>query len=250
MGSIEVFPRRRGRAPPLPQAWRSTPLPGAAAIRVREARIEDFASLRSLHRRLDPPWPACSLKQLENRLHVFPAGQWVAESDGHVVGAASSLVVQWDDYGADHTWRGITGDGSFSTHDSSGRTLYGAELLVEPSRRGYAIARALVQARRKLCRQANLRRTMAAVPLVGYAASGETISPELFAMRVVWGDLTQASMRLHIALGFQYCGVLRGYLPEHEATHGHAALMAWINPMYAPPEPPAFEESERLRKCA
>jgi GNAT superfamily N-acetyltransferase len=174
----------------------------------------------------------------------------VAVCDGQVVGAASSLVVQWDDYGVDHTWRSITGDGYFTTHDPRGRTLYGADITVDASRRGFSVGRALLQSRRRLCRRLNLRRIIATARLPGYAAARETMSPELYAMRVIWGDIPDASMRFQMAQGFQYCGILRAYQPEDAESCGYAALLAWLNPLHTPSGPPAFEESERPRKCA
>ena len=49
-----------------------------------------------------------------------PQGQLVAESEGRVVGAGSSLIVQWNDYAVDHTWKGVTGDGHFDDPRSPG----------------------------------------------------------------------------------------------------------------------------------
>lgn len=248
MGSVEAFPRRRGST--VAEAWRASPLPGGGAIKVRGTRLADYAAVRALQRHASPYLAPWGLKQLESQLAAFPQGQMVAVCDGQVVGTAASLVVQWDDYGLDHTWKSITGDGYFTTHDSRGRTLYGADITVDESRRGFGIARALFQARRRLCRRLNLRRIIATARLPGYAAAREAMSPDLYAMRVIWGDIADASMRFQMAQGFQYCGILRGYQPEDEESCGYAALLAWLNPLYAPPGPPAFEEAERQRKCA
>jgi len=44
----------------------------------------------------------------------------------------------------------------------------------------------------------------------------------------------------------------RGYAvrPQIVTYLGVAALLAWLNPLYAPPGPPAFEQAQRQRKCA
>ena len=248
MGSIEVFPRQRSR--PAPEAWRTTPLPGTGLIKVRGTRLEDCAAIRALQRQSSPYTAPWSLKQLESQLGAFAQGQMVAVCDGLVVGAASSLVVQWDDYGVDPTWKSITGEGYFTTHDPRGRTLYGADITVAESGRGFATGRALFQSRRRLCRRLNLRRIIATARLPGLSSAHEATTPERYAMRVIGGDIPDASMRFLMAHGFQYCGILRAYQPEDEESCGHAALLAWLNPLYAPPRPPAFEESERQRKCA
>jgi GNAT superfamily N-acetyltransferase len=249
MGSIEAFPRP-ARVRTLADAWRVAPIPGSGVVRARPARLEDFAAIRALQRLAAPHAAPCSLRQLESRLLAFPEGQMVAVCDGQVVGAASNLVVPWDDRGIDHTWRGVTADGYFTTHDPRAQTLYGAELFVDSSRRGFSAGRTLHQARRRLCRRLNLRRIIATARLPGFAAVREVLTPELYVMRVIWGDIPDAAMRFQMAQGFQYCGILRGYLPEDHDSCGYAALMAWLNPLHAPPGPPAFENSERPRKCA
>ena len=249
MGSIQVFPRRPGvRA--LPDSWRALPLANDAPVRVRETRLEDYAAVRALQRVAAPQRPAFSLKQLESQIQVFPRGQMVAVSGGDLVGASCALIIRWNDFGAERTHHALTGDGFLGPHDESGLTLFGAELVADASPRGLAAARALSQARRRLCRRLNLRRVLTPVLLDGYAAVRTTVTPEAFAMRVLCGDLAHLPMRQLMAHGFQFCGVLRDYWPEDTASAGHAALFAWINPLYAPPRPPAFEESERTRKCA
>lgn len=252
MGSIiEVFPRGKdfGRRQRSAGAWRSEPVPGSGTVEVRPTRLEDCAAIRALQREARPAVPAWTLKQLESQRHAFPEGQLVAEYDGEVVGALGMLVVKWDEYAHENTWKGITGDGYFSTHDTAGRTLYVADAVVDLTRRGSGVARALFQAQRRLCRKLNLRRIISAVPLSGYAAMRDEMSPELYVRRVICGDIANARVRSHTGQGFQYCGVVEGYQPEDLDAGGHAALMVWLNPLYSPAEPPANVESER-RKCA
>lgn len=249
MGSVQVFPRAQG-AGTIADVWRAGPIPGSGLIKVRETRLEDYAAVRALQRVAAPYMPSWTLKQLESQRHAFREGQMVAVCEGQVVGVASSLVVHWDDYGAQPTWRGITAEGYFTTHDPNGRTLYGADLVVDSSRRGFGVGRALFQSRRRLCRRLNLKRIIAAARLPGYRAARETMTAEQYAMRVIWGDIVDPAMRFLMAQGFQYCGILHDYLPEDEDSGGHAALLAWLNPLYAPPEPSATAQAQRPRKCA
>jgi GNAT superfamily N-acetyltransferase len=252
LGSIiEVFPGThdaRGRQR-VTDAWRTAPT-GNGAVKVRAARLEDYAAIRALQRQAHPTIAAWTLKQLESQRHAFPEGQLVAETDGVVVGAASSLVVQWDDYVLDHTWRSVTGDGYFTTHDTAGRTLYGAEVVVNLSRRGAGVGRALYQAQRRLCRKLNLRRIISAARLPGYHAVKGSMSPELYAQRVIWGDIEDAVLRFQMSQGFQYCGIIADYLPQDAESCGNAALIVWLNPLFSPTEPPARVATERPRKCA
>jgi GNAT superfamily N-acetyltransferase len=248
LGSIEVFPRKPHAGAAF-DAWRTAPLRGSGPIRVRAARLEDFAAIRALQRVSQPAVPPMSLKQFESRRAIFPEGQWVAECDGEMVGASSALVVQWDDYALDNTWRSITGDGFFCTHDMRGRTLYGTDTWIDAARRGFGAGRALHQARRKLCRKLNLRRMIASAALPGYGALRDTMTPELYAQRVIWGEIDEPTLRFQMAQGYHYCGILKDYLPDDVDSGGHAALMVCLNPLHAPPRPPAFE-TQRPRKCA
>lgn len=245
MGSIQLFPRRGPVT--IADVWRVAPVPGAGAIRVRPARVEDFAAVRALEREAHTGAQPFTLRQFESRRQVFPEGQWVAECDGVIAGAGSSMIVGWESYPEEPSWAALTGEGTFLTHDPHGRTLFAFDMVADFSRRGFGIARALHLARRRLCRRLNLRRIAAALPLPGYRA--DAMPPELYAKRAIWGEIDEPVLRFHLAQGFQYCGILRDFLPS--AQHpGHAALVAWLNPLYAPPGPTASIASERARKCA
>ncbi len=242
MGSIiEVFPRNdAGRPLRRNIALGTEPVSATGAPKVRATRLVDYAAIRALQREAHPRGAGFTLQQLESRRRAFPDGQLVAERDGQIVGAASALVVQWDDYALHPTWKAVTGDGYFSTHDTVGLTLYGADVVIDIGRHGAGAGRALFQAQRRLCRKLNLRRIISAVHLGAYHEHRDEMSPELYAQRVIWGDLFDPQLRLHLAHGFQYCGILRDYHPEDLESHGNAALVVWLNPFHTPDEPPAL----------
>lgn len=214
---------------------------------MREARFGDYAAVRSLEQRASLATPPATQRQFESRLHGFGAGQLVATCEGQVAGFASAVLVDWDALGAEpRTWSLATGDGGFTTHDPRARTLYGAELAVEASQRGVAAARALIQAYRRLVRRLDARRLVMTPAFPEPEGIARRMSPEERAMRIAWGDATAAEWRFLMAQGFQLCGVLRDFHGEGR----HAGLLAWVNPLHAPPRPPANEESESPRKCA
>jgi GNAT superfamily N-acetyltransferase len=245
LGSIQLFPGKS--AATLADVWRVAPVPGSGPVKVRAARVEDYAAVRALERQPHSGAPAPTLRQFEARRQVFAEGQWVAECGGVIVGAASSMIVAWDGYPAQESWKAITADGTFATHDPHSHTLFGSDLVADASRRGFGVGRALNLARRRLCRRWNLRRIAYALPLPGHAEMAEEMPPDLYAKRVVWGEIDEPLLRFHIAQGFQYCGILPDFLP---GEGGPAALVAWLNPLYAPPGPSAFAASQRARKCA
>ena len=248
MGSVQQFPGRQSSGN-LADVWRLAAA-GSEQARVRNTRREDYAAIRAVQRESSPHVPPWSLRQLESQVHSFPEGQFVSVADGQVRGAAASLVVGWRDYGLAHTWRALTAEGMFATHQPAGDTLYCAALVTDTSRRGFSVARALVQAQRRLCRRMNLPRIVCTSRIAGYAERADEMSPEDYARRVVWGEVEDASLRFALAQGFQFCGVVRDYMPEDAESRGHAALLAWLNPLHAPPQPPASIASERRRRVA
>lgn len=204
---------------------------------VRHTRSEDIKPLIELQKRVYPtiqPWREnLLLKQLD----TFPQGQIVAEIDGELVGAASSLVVLWDQWEVEHTWKDITARGSFNTHNSEGRTLYGAEVFVHPELRGAGIGHALYRARRRICRKLNLKRIIACGRLPGYHHHADHISALFYAQKVVWGDLIDPVLSFQLREGFNFCGTVEGYLPDDQDSQGHASLIVWLNPYFNPKKP-------------
>ena len=206
-------------------------------MHLRNLVERDIDRIIELQRLVYPDMPAYRREHLAMQLDAFPHGQFVVEGEGRIVGASSSLVVLWDDYGLDHTWKSVTGEGTFSTHNMQGRTLYGAEVCVDPTIRKRGIGHLIYQARRRLCRDMNLKRIIAAGRLPGYRKHAQEMSAELYAQKVVWGDLYDPVLRFQIGEGFQYCGVIPGYLPSDRDSLGHAALIVWLNPRYNPNKP-------------
>lgn len=250
MGSIRPFPGKPSVGT-LADVWRLGAREGADPLRVRATLPGDYAAIRAVQRETSPHVPPWSLRQLEAQVAAFPEGQMVVLEEGRVAGASAALVVPWEEYGAEHTWREITGDGLFGTHDlSRGDTLYCSATVADTSRRGFGIVRSLQQAQRKLCRRLNLARLVTTARLEGYAARAPGMDPEHYAMRVVWGEIDHPVLRFRLSQGFQYCGVLRGYMPEDSESAGHAALLVWLNPLHARPNPPASIVSERRRRVA
>jgi GNAT superfamily N-acetyltransferase len=205
--------------------------------RVRQTRPEDFPALIELQARVYPSIPAWSRRTLREQLEIFPQGQIVAETEDGVVGCASSMIVLWDDWAESHSWKEITGAGTFENHNPDGKTLYGAEVFVAPELRGGGVGHLLYEARRTLCRAMNLKRIIACGRLPGYHEHAHEMSAEFYAQKVVWGDLRDMVLSFQIKEGFSYCGVVEDYLPEDKESCGHASIIAWLNPDYDPTRP-------------
>ena len=203
-------------------------------VTVRNTRIEDYESIAELQMKVYPgirPWTS---EQIESHIKMFEEGQFVAEYDGRIVGTSSSFIILWDEYGIDHNWREVTGYGKFSTHNPEGKTLYGAEVCVDPSYQKKGIGHALYTARRNLCKRLNLKRIIAAGRLPNYYIYSDEMSPELYAMKVIWGDIYDPVLRFQIGEGFQFCGIVENYLHGDKESLEFASLIVWINKDYNP----------------
>lgn len=206
-------------------------------ISIRELLPEDFPAIHRISTKIYPDSPAWSDAQLASHLDVFPQGQLVAETDDEVVGMAASLIVLWDDYSIDTSWREFTASGYFTNHDPErGRTLYGAEIMVHPDRQGKGIGKALYEARRDLCSRLGLLRIRAGARLAGYHRYAVAMTPEMYTEKVVKGELSDPTLSFQLGRGFEVLGVARDYLRHDPQSFGHAAVIEWINPAVAKPE--------------
>lgn len=213
---------------------------------VRHMQTADLPKVKEIQDRVYPGIGGWRMEQLESQLRVFPQGQVVACLGEEVVGAASSLIIKWDDYGALHSYGEVTARGFFTTHDPSGRTLYGAEVFAEPEARRRGIGRALYQARRRICRAMNLRRIMSCGRMPSYHLLADKMPPEEYAARVVWGDLDDPVLLFQLREGFLWCGVVRDYMPSDSESCGHASIIVWRNDRYRADRPTTIPESPIL----
>jgi len=213
---------------------------------VRNTSIADIGPLIALQKRIYPSIPPWREELLLQQLEIFPQGQFVAEIDGEIVGAASSLVVSWDEWQAKHTWKEVTDRGSFDTHNLQGRTLYAAEVFVHPNRRGSGIGHALYRERRILCRKLNLKRIIACGRLPGYHLYADKMPAQLYAQKVVWGDIRDPVLSFQLKEGYDFCGTVSGYIPEDVESQGYAALIVWLNPSYNAKKPSLITQGDVL----
>ncbi|MEO8202417.1 MAG: GNAT family N-acetyltransferase [Betaproteobacteria bacterium] len=214
----------------------------AELIVVRHTTHADIPHIVDIQSRVYAGVGVWDREHLEQQLDAFPQGQVVACLGSRVVGAASSLIIRWDDWGVWHSWDEVTGKGTFSTHSPGGRTLYGAEVFADPAMRRLGIGAKLYGARRRICRAFNLRRVMACGRMPNYHTYASRYSPEEYAMRVIWGDVEDPVLLFQLREGFHYCGINRGYLPWDDDSLGNATVIVWLNKHFKPGRPDAVIE--------
>jgi hypothetical protein len=108
------------------------------------------------------------------------------------------------------------------------------------------LGHALYEGRRKICKKLNLRRIIACGRLPGYHAVSQQMSVELYAKKILWGDLIDPVLSFQLREGFRYCGIMSDYLPEDRESCGYASLIVWINPDYDPGQPTALQRAAHI----
>ncbi len=190
---------------------------------LKESMIQAYASLGGQY------WKEESLKKL---IQKFPDGQIVIVRDGQVVGCALSIIVDYEKFGDDHSYRDITGNFSFETHDPKGDTLYGIEVFVHPEFRGLRLARRLYDARKLVCERFNLKMIIAGGRLPNYHNMASSLTPREYIEKVKSRELHDPTLSFQLANDFQVKKVIRNYLPEDAESMGYATLLIWHNIYY------------------
>lgn len=204
----------------------------SATITIRPMVPADREQIVEMGRLVYPRDTAYTVEHFNSMLRVFPQGQLVAVDDAtqHVVGYALSLIVNWDDYQVHGNWDSFTDAGYFTNHDpGNGRTLYGADIVVHPDTRGQGVGRLIYKARFDLCRELGLLRIRAGARLRGYHRYAKTMSPQDYTIRVIRGELKDATLSFQIKQGFRVIAVAENYLSADPESRGHAAVIEWMN---------------------
>ena len=225
--------------------------PATDRVYVRNTEPRDFDSIADLCRRVypaDKPWTP---EQLGSHLRVFPEGQFVAidrEADG-VVGMCAGLIVRWDRYDAFDSWEDFTAGGMFTNHDPEhGRTLYGAEVIVDPTLQGHGIGGKLYAARRELIERRDLLRIRGGARLRSYHRYASRMSAADYVVKVVHGLIDDQTLSFQLHEGFHVLAVVPHYLRQDPEPLGYAALIEWLNPRLIEPHHVADRPTQFLHK--
>jgi ribosomal protein S18 acetylase RimI-like enzyme len=210
------------------------PSDASEQVRVRNTLPRDFTAIGDLCRRVYPETPPWNPEQLASHLRVFPEGQFVAVfgPQERVVGMNASLIVHWDDYQTLDCWQEFTADGMFTNHDPRhGHTLYGAEIIVDPTLQHHGVGGKLYAARRGLAERLQLRRIRGGGRLRDYHLYACQMSASEYVVAVVHGLLADHTLSFQLHEGFHVLAVVPHYLTDDPESLGFAAVIEWINPL-------------------
>ncbi len=114
----------------------------------KEAMIASYSSMPNTY------WQET---QIDALLKKFPDGQVVIKINNKIAGGALSIIIDYNKFEAQHTYRQITGQFTFNTHTATGDTLYGIDVFIRPEFRGLRLGRRLYEYRKELCEKLNLK---------------------------------------------------------------------------------------------
>jgi predicted amidohydrolase/GNAT superfamily N-acetyltransferase len=200
----------------------------------RTAERSDFNELIDLSRICFPDTEPWSYEMLDSQFRNFREGMQVIVYEGRVVGSATSLIVNWDDYDDDHTWKEVCDNGYITNHDEDGDTLYGIEVMVHPDYQGLKIGRRLYEMRRQLCVDRNLSRILIGGRLPNYYNYSQKFGIRAYVKRVIDKKIKDPVLTFQLSQGFTIQRIIKDYLPDDHDSEGYATLLEWINLDYVP----------------
>lgn len=200
-------------------------------VAVRNTHPDDIPAIVELCATVYRDAPPYTERQLRSHLQIFPEGQFVAVEDetSRVVGMAASLIVLWDDYDIDTSWRDMTDGGMFTNYDPTGHTLYGAEVMVHPEMQRRGVGRKIYAARKELTRRLNLKRIRAGARLRGYHRYASELTADEYVRKVVKREIADPTLSFQLKAGFRVIAVVSGYLQHDPESLGYAAVIEWLN---------------------
>ena len=147
-------------------------------------------------------------------MELFDAGQFVALDGDTVIGAATTLRLDFDFNHIDHTFAEIIQGGWLTSHEPQGAWLYGADISVRPDYRGRGVATDLYAARQEVVWRLALKGQVTAGMMPGFSAVKHKMSAEQYYQAVVAGQIKDPTLSMQMNTGFEPRALLTNYISD------------------------------------
>jgi len=216
---------------------------------LQKLSVDDYQQLLNAMKAAYPNWQGSywSLDAIRNLIEQFGEGQFVVKVNGVVVGCALSLIVDYERFDDEHTYKQITGNYTFNTHDPNGDILYGLEVFIHPDYRGLRLGRRLYDARKELCEQLNLKAIVFGGRIPNYYQYADRLSPKEYIQKVKNKEMYDPVLTFQLSNEFHVKKVLKGYMPDDIQSREYATLLEWDNIYYSAPTRKSFTPSSYVR---
>ena len=136
---------------------------------LKEAMIKSYTTMPNVY---------CKEHQIQTLITKFHEGQVVIKVSNQIAGCAISIIVDYDNFDDNHTYKDITGNYTFNTHSSEGDVLYGVDIFIKPEFRGLRLGRRLYDYRKELSERLNLKGVAFGGRIPNYHEYSKDLSPK------------------------------------------------------------------------
>lgn len=202
-------------------------------LKLRNITLSDYNDIREVmkhvYSNIGDTW---HYNHIDKLLKIFPEGQVCIEDHGKLVAFALAIIVDYAEFGDDHTYQEITDNFKFTTHDPTGDVLYGIEICVHPDYQGLRLGRRLYDARKEICEHLNLRAIVAGGRMPNYNVHANQFSPREYIQRVKHKEIYDPVLSFQLNNDFHVKKILTGYMPSDFESKSYATLIQWHNIYY------------------
>ena len=174
----------------------------------------------------NPHWKEAEIKQL---IKKFPEGQVAIKVNDQIAGCALSIIVDYEKYNHQHTYKEVTGNYKFTTHKSDGDMLYGIDIFILPDYRGLRLGRRLYDYRKELCENLNLKGVAFGGRIPNYHKYAKELTPKQYIEKVRHKEIQDPVLDFQMSNDFHPKLILKNYLEGDKASKDYAVLLEWSN---------------------
>ncbi len=187
---------------------------------LREAMIIAYPNMQNPH------WKEAEIKQL---IKKFPEGQVAVKVNDQIAGCALAIIVDYQKFNHQHTYKEVTGNYKFSTHKSDGDMLYGIDIFILPEYRGLRLGRRLYDYRKELCENLNLKGVAFGGRIPNYHKYAKELTPKQYIEKVKHKEIQDPVLDFQMSNDFHPKLILKNYLEGDKASKDYAVLLEWSN---------------------